>query len=231
DTAQWAADSRGRSEVEEVAEGFSYGANTIRDGVSLTPRRELRALALPSEIMRLKNLSGYLKFPGPFPVASIRLKHVKRPAAAARFVPRKGEGVEADDRADGAAPAARADADNAAETGARAAPDPGKRGKAPRDKGGVARDMPPEPAALQEVLALPPPEEPQADAAAQAVEGSGKKGGRKAQRAETKAGRKARRSGSCATDGPDATGEASPGESASGAAAPATDGSHDGTWY
>ena len=88
DTAQWSADSLGRSEIEEVAEGFSYGANTIRDGVSLTPRRELRALALPSEIMRLANLEGYLKFPGPFPVASIRLKYVARPAAAERFVPR-----------------------------------------------------------------------------------------------------------------------------------------------
>ena len=94
DTAQWSADSLGRAEVEEVAEGFSYGANTIRDGVSLTPRRELRALALPSEIMRLENLSGYLKFPGPFPVASIRLKYVARPKAAERFVPREGDGVE-----------------------------------------------------------------------------------------------------------------------------------------
>ncbi len=89
DTAQWSADSLGRSEVEEVAEGYSYGANTIRDGVSLTPRRELRALALPSEIMRLANLEGYLKFPGPFPVASIRLKYVTRPAMAERFVPRE----------------------------------------------------------------------------------------------------------------------------------------------
>ena len=89
DTAQWSADSLGRSEVEEVAEGYSYGANTIRDGVSLTPKRELRALALPSEIMRLPNLSGYLKFPGPFPVASIRLKYVKRPAAAERFKARE----------------------------------------------------------------------------------------------------------------------------------------------
>ena len=84
----------GRSEIEEVSEGFSYGANTIRDGVSLTPRRELRALALPSEIMRLENLSGYLKFPGPFPVASIRLKYVSRPKAAERFVARGGDGAE-----------------------------------------------------------------------------------------------------------------------------------------
>ncbi len=91
DTAQWSADSLGRSEIEEVAEGYSYGANTIRDGVSLTPRRELRALALPSEIMRLPNLEGYLKFPGPFPVASIRLEYVARPKAAERFVPREGE--------------------------------------------------------------------------------------------------------------------------------------------
>ena len=94
DTAQWSADSLGRAEVEEVAEGFSYGANTIRDGVSLTPKRELRALALASEIMRLPNLSGYLRFPGPLPVATIELDYVKRPAAAERFVPREGAPVQ-----------------------------------------------------------------------------------------------------------------------------------------
>ena len=102
DTAQWSADSLGRSEIEEIAEGYSYGANTIRDGVSLTPRRELRALALPSEIMRLENLSGYLKFPGPFPVASIRLKYVARPKASERFAPRGGDGAGPPDRADDA---------------------------------------------------------------------------------------------------------------------------------
>ena len=107
DTAQWSADSLGRSEIEEVSEGFSYGANTIRDGVSLTPRRELRALALPSEIMRLANLEGYLKFPGPFPVASIRLKYVKRPASAERFVARQ----DGTDR-----PAGPAAAENAGES-------------------------------------------------------------------------------------------------------------------
>ena len=105
DTAQWSADSLGRSEVEEVAEGYSYGANTIRDGVSLTPKRELRALALPSEIMRLPNLEGYLKFPGPLPVASIKLKYVNRPASAARFVQRKGDAAGTGAEPDGAAKA------------------------------------------------------------------------------------------------------------------------------
>ena len=89
DTAQWSADSLGRSEVEEISQGVSYGANTVRDGVSLTPHRELRALALPADIMRLPNLTGYLKFPGPYPVAGIKLRYAKRPKAAERFVPRE----------------------------------------------------------------------------------------------------------------------------------------------
>ena len=88
DTALWSADSLGRSEVEEFAEGVSYGADPYRDGVTLTPKRELQALALPSEIMRLPNLNGYLKLPGPYPVARIELEYLKRPKVAPRFVSR-----------------------------------------------------------------------------------------------------------------------------------------------
>ena len=116
DTAQWSADSLGRAEVEEVTEGFSYGASTIRDGVSLTPRRELRTLALASEIMRLENLTGYLRFPGPFPVATVRLDYADRPATAERFVPREDvrdaageEGASPDAGADGTSAAASDD--------------------------------------------------------------------------------------------------------------------------
>ncbi|MDE0355902.1 MAG: type IV secretion system DNA-binding domain-containing protein [Deltaproteobacteria bacterium] len=93
ETAQWSAESLGRGEVEEYTHGMSYGASTMRDGVSLTQHRQMRPLALPSEIMRLENLHGYLKFPGPYPVTSIQLKHVDRPASAERFVPRKADGT------------------------------------------------------------------------------------------------------------------------------------------
>ena len=88
ETARWSAESLGRGEVTEYAQGLSYGASAMRDGVSLTQRREMRPLALPSEIMRLENLHGYLKFPGPWPVARIRLPYVKRPKAVESFVPR-----------------------------------------------------------------------------------------------------------------------------------------------
>ena len=89
ETARWSAESLGRGEVTEYAEGLSYGASAMRDGVSLTQRREMRPLALPSEIMRLENLHGYLKFPGPWPVARVELDYVKRPGAAESFMPRE----------------------------------------------------------------------------------------------------------------------------------------------
>ncbi len=97
ETARWSAESLGRGEVEEYSHGLSYGASVLRDGVSLTQRREMRSLALPSEIMRLENLQGYLKFPGPWPVARIGLDYVHRPRAAERFVPREeaSEGADA----------------------------------------------------------------------------------------------------------------------------------------
>ena len=180
DTAQWSADSLGRSEIEEVSEGFSYGANTIRDGVSLTPRRELRALALPSEIMRLANLEGYLKFPGPFPVASIRLKYVARPKAAERFVPRKDEGAEADGDADGAETAPMAGAEVRAGDGI-AVPDlPGEIGPGAGDVSPSWKNLP-DSALFQGELDLPPlPGEAgseEAEASPTSDGGSGKKGG------------------------------------------------------
>ena len=170
DTAQWSADSLGRSEIEEVSEGFSYGANTIRDGVSLTPRRELRALALPSEIMRLPNLEGYLKFPGPFPVASIRLRYVARPKAAERFVAREDAGTEPRE-----APGARRSGE-----GKVAIPEPPDPDDAHSADSPDAPGAPPEPAAWQGELDLVPlPGEaggPQPDAAP-AANGEATEGG------------------------------------------------------
>ena len=95
DTAEWSAESLGRAEVESLSEGVSY--DTPRDGVTLSARRDLRSLVLPAEVSRLENLSGYVKFPGAWPVARIRLKYTARPAVAERFMARaegdNGSGV------------------------------------------------------------------------------------------------------------------------------------------
>ncbi|MDE0378438.1 MAG: type IV secretion system DNA-binding domain-containing protein [Rhodospirillales bacterium] len=100
DTSEWSAESLGRVEVESLAEGVSY--ETSRDGVTLSTRRDLRPLVLPAEVARLENLSGYLKFPGAWPVARIGLKYRKRDVVAARFVPRRDGGER------GSGPQARA---------------------------------------------------------------------------------------------------------------------------
>ena len=99
DTAEWSAESLGRVEVEEMSEGVSYGAEAPRDGVTLGARRALHPLVLPAEVARLENLSGYLKFPGPRPVARIALRYRKRPKIAERFVPRE-DGEAAAGKAD-----------------------------------------------------------------------------------------------------------------------------------
>ena len=87
DTSEWSAESLGRVEVETLAEGVSY--DTPRDGVTLSARRDLRPLVLPAEVARLENLTGYLKFPGSWPVARIALTYKDRSPVAQRFVPRE----------------------------------------------------------------------------------------------------------------------------------------------
>ena len=102
DTAQWSADSLGRSEVEEVAEGYSYGANTIRGrGLAHAPARAAGAGAAVGDHAPAQPGGAISSSPGPLPVASIRLKYVARPKAAARFVPREGDGAEGRERSEG----------------------------------------------------------------------------------------------------------------------------------
>ena len=93
DTSEWSAESLGRVEVESLSEGVSY--ETPHGGVTLSTRRDVRPLVLPAEVARLQNLCGYLKFPGPWPVARIRLRYRARPPMARRFVPRAEAGSDA----------------------------------------------------------------------------------------------------------------------------------------
>ena len=89
DTAEWSAESLGRVEMESMSEGVSY--EMPREGVTLNTRQDLRSLVLPAEVARLENLSGYLKFPGAWPVARITLKYRERDTVAERFEPRAEE--------------------------------------------------------------------------------------------------------------------------------------------
>ena len=91
DTSEWSARSLGSVEMETLSEGVSY--DTPQGGVTLSTRRDERPLVLPSEVSRLRNLSGYIKLPGDLPVARIRLTYKSRDRVADRFVPKAGGGV------------------------------------------------------------------------------------------------------------------------------------------
>ena len=71
----------------ESQQGLSYGANDMRDGVSLSATRKTRPLVLPTQIANLENLEGFLRLPGDIPVAHFRLKRGQYPVAAPAFVP------------------------------------------------------------------------------------------------------------------------------------------------
>lgn len=73
EVAQWSARNLGETTIEEAREGISYGANTIRDGVSIQ-RVEVQKPVVPaSEILRLNNLTCYLRLPGQYPITQLTL--------------------------------------------------------------------------------------------------------------------------------------------------------------
>lgn len=57
--------------MEEIKENLSYGANSIRDGVSLNEQKSIKKLVLPTEISRLPNMHCYLMYPGDYPITKL----------------------------------------------------------------------------------------------------------------------------------------------------------------
>ena len=93
DTAAWAAEGLGCDDVAEAGIGVSVTAGPRGGEVTLTPGGGRKPAVAPSRIMRLANLTGYVRFPGPCPVARFRLWNERRPPhVAPRFVPRARPG-------------------------------------------------------------------------------------------------------------------------------------------
>jgi type IV conjugative transfer system coupling protein TraD len=88
ETATWCSDVIGHEEVIDTDEGYSIGYNNARDAVSLTRRTTIKPLRMPDELMNMKSLDGYIKFPEDFPAAPVRLCPVNRPKVADAFIVR-----------------------------------------------------------------------------------------------------------------------------------------------
>jgi|LakMenEpi03Aug12_release.lakeMendotaPanAssembly.Ray.scaffolds.fasta_scaffold03135_25 type IV conjugative transfer system coupling protein TraD len=69
--------SFGEQEIKEINEGISYGANEVRDGVSLSWQNRHRPLVSPTDIQSLEKHEAFLKLPGSWPATKIKLPIVK----------------------------------------------------------------------------------------------------------------------------------------------------------
>ncbi len=78
DMALWSAKNLGESTLEEVQEGISYGANSIRDGVSINRVEREKSVVSCSEILRLNDLTCYVRLPGGYPITKLHLPYIHR---------------------------------------------------------------------------------------------------------------------------------------------------------
>lgn len=78
DMARLVSRELGEEDVEESREQYSYGANSVRDGISLGNQRVIRPVVSYPEILELPNLSCLVRLPGTYPVTKLQLKYQQR---------------------------------------------------------------------------------------------------------------------------------------------------------
>jgi len=89
--AQLVSKELGEEDVEDTRENYSYGANSIRDGISLGKTRITRPIVTYPEVMGLDPLTCYLRLPGHLPITKLTMQYQKRSEVATAFTPRKVE--------------------------------------------------------------------------------------------------------------------------------------------
>lgn len=73
-TQVWISRVLGDKEEAEPHGTISYGAHSLRDGVSLTHQFRNKPLILPSELAQLEDLTCYVKLPGGYPCTKVRME-------------------------------------------------------------------------------------------------------------------------------------------------------------
>jgi type IV conjugative transfer system coupling protein TraD len=88
DVAKRVASYLGEQEKQEATESISFGAHQMRDGVNLSHNKQTKSVVTASQIMMLKDLEAYLKFPGDFPTSKVKFEYLDVPSRATAFVER-----------------------------------------------------------------------------------------------------------------------------------------------
>jgi type IV conjugative transfer system coupling protein TraD len=101
-TARLISENLGQVEQVEANEGMSYGVNDMRDGVNLSRVQVTRPLVMPTEVMNLPNLTGYLRFGRDLPVIRFRDRYLKADSIQPGFVERHAPPVRLNGQVEGA---------------------------------------------------------------------------------------------------------------------------------
>jgi type IV secretory pathway TraG/TraD family ATPase VirD4 len=77
-TQSWISKVLGDKEEAAPQENISFGANSMRDGVSLSRHTRQKPLVMPAELSQLQDLEAYVKYPGDYPCTKIQSKFQRR---------------------------------------------------------------------------------------------------------------------------------------------------------
>lgn len=86
--ARLVAQEIGEEEVEDARENYSYGANSIRDGISVSRNRVTRPIVCYPEIMEMPDLTCLVRLPGQYPIAKLQIQYQQRTKKSAHFISR-----------------------------------------------------------------------------------------------------------------------------------------------
>lgn len=78
----------GEQEIDQTRENYSYGANTIRDGISIGNQRVTQPIVTSSEIMCLEDLNVYLRLPSNVPVCRLKINFKESKKISDGFIKR-----------------------------------------------------------------------------------------------------------------------------------------------
>jgi len=88
DTALWSSHELGKIEIEDPRESYSYGSNTIRDGINISHQRSKHCVVDPSEILNQEDMKAYVRLPGKWPITQLALTYEKPVINVAGFIER-----------------------------------------------------------------------------------------------------------------------------------------------
>ena len=85
----WVSAELGEYEVEELIEGLSFGANSMRDGVMLNRQTKVRRTVYPTDIIALRELQGFLALGYDYPVSKTNIPFIRRDSGHINFEQRR----------------------------------------------------------------------------------------------------------------------------------------------